>query len=61
MTHIEGTQDRDLHDENGEHISTARTANGTAVARHERRIRAHMEAHRMEGSAKLNENLRSSD
>lgn len=45
MSHIPDTLDADLHDEYG-HISTAPTTNGHELANHERRIRAHLEAHR---------------
>lgn len=34
--------DDDLHDERGEHRSTALTANGRDIESHERRIKAHM-------------------
>ena len=37
--------DGDLHHPDGSHRTTARTANGSDVERHERRIKAHLEAH----------------
>jgi hypothetical protein len=46
MGHIEGSQDGDLHTEHGEHVTTARTSSGHALELHERRIRAHLDAHR---------------
>ena len=51
MTHLAYQHDRDLHDENGEHRSTARTANGRAVESHERRLRTHLERHLTESEA----------
>lgn len=46
MTHIHGERDAGLHDEvTGEHIGTARTANGRDLERHEARIRGHLAAH----------------
>jgi hypothetical protein len=38
--------DRDLHYPNGEHRTTAPSANGTVVARYEKRIKAHLDSHR---------------
>lgn len=49
MGHIYGMRDADLHLEDGvEHRGTARTANGRDLEQHERRIRAHMAAHKLD-------------
>lgn len=37
--------DADLHHDNGEHRTTSPSTSGTAIANHERRLRAHLEAH----------------
>lgn len=39
--------DADLHNPDGSHIGTARTANGRDLERHERRIRGHLEEHKL--------------
>lgn len=41
-------QDGDLHHPDGSHRTTPPTANGRALERHERRLRAHLEMHRTE-------------
>lgn len=41
-----GTRTLDLHNPDGSHIGTARTANGRDIEQHERRIRAHLAEHR---------------
>ena len=48
MTHVQGMQDADLHDENGEHITTPPTADGHQVELWERRIKRHLALHLIE-------------
>ena len=45
-------QDRELHYPDGTHISTASSANGAALARYERRIKAHLQAHETQSELK---------
>lgn len=49
MTHLRHG-DEDLHHKDGSHRATARTANGTDVANHERRLRAHRAEHEARGT-----------
>lgn len=48
MSHIEGRRDADLHLPDGSHRSTARTANGNDVERHENRLHEHLAEHAAE-------------
>lgn len=45
MTHIPGQRDGHLHNEDGTHITTARTANGHDLDIHERQITRHLAEH----------------
>jgi hypothetical protein len=45
MTHYKGQQDHDLHNEDGSHRGSPRTANGRALESYEPRIRNHLAKH----------------
>jgi|SRR6476469_1157074 len=47
MGHIHNQRDGDLHHENGEHRTTAPTTKGLDLERFERRLKAHLELHRL--------------
>jgi hypothetical protein len=49
VTHIRHQQDADLHDENGEHISTPPSTDGTVLVNYQRRIEYHLWCHEHEG------------
>jgi len=48
LTHIQHHNDADLHDENGEHITTCPATNGVLIANWERRIQYHLACHQEE-------------
>lgn len=41
-----GTRTLDLHNPDGSHVGTARTAGGRDLEQHERRIKAHLQDHK---------------
>lgn len=53
MGHISGQNDADLHNVDGSHRTTAPTADGRRVAQYERRIAAHMQAHKQQAGRNL--------